>query len=712
VPAPPSPPGEEWGARAHTARPAGPGEIERNGTGSKINAPLEELPLTISVVDRRTLDERGSVDLQQALSVVPGVVPLWTYGGFQYITSRGFQAMTLFDGRRDSRAAMAGSAPQVGIYDLERIEVLRGPSSVLYGYGAVGGVVNLVRRRPSLRQASELELGLGLPNQRRVHAGAQGALGSLLSYRVDLGHVAHQDFRDARTIRDQATTALRFTPTRNNAFNLRLAYARDRYDTDVGIPTVESSKRPGQWVLPPHVDRSNRYSGRHDHLAYERIELSLDYRYEISRSTYVEARTSAARDHYDYLAAESLTYLKPTGEQRAQVAREYLYFARGWRPLFASVELHSELTTGPVRHQLVTGYTLDHFSGKSDRSDLGGAQPAPVDYANPVDRSARPPVALTAYDHYRHVVHSLYGFDHIHLLPELILTGGGRLDFLRSRTRREFLDGVTREEVPDPSTGELRKPNRVRDFNSTGQAGLVYTLIAPLTVYASYANAYRPLFVSPSASSVTRYEPELSQQFEGGLRVRVERSAHAFDVDAAGYLIRKKNLLVPRGVDDFNQAGLAQSRGLDLSLSYRAPRFVQLDAGYALIDAQYLKYVGPSALSGENISYKGNVLQYAPRHSGTAWLRFLPVTELQLAVGTRVMGEQWADDENRLRMPRYALLDASLMFGNERARFVISATNLLDTHGYYSSAINEGSLNPQVTPGPGRELLGTLRLTL
>lgn len=652
------------------------------------------------------------MDLQQALSVVPGVMPLWTYGGFQYITSRGFQAVTMFDGRRDSRAVLAGSAPQVGIYDLDRIEVLRGPSSVLYGYGAVGGVVNLVRRRPSRTASTELEVGLGAPKQLRAHAGAQGPLGSMLSYRVDLGHVSHEDFRGAETNRNQVTSTLRFTPTRKNAFNLRFAYALDRYNTDVGIPTIEDPNKPGRWVLPPHVNRANRYSGQHDHLGYQRVELSGDYRYDLSDNVYFEARASIARDHYDYLAAESLSYVAPAAGASAQVTREYLYFARGWRPLFVSTELHADVFTGPLRHQFVAGYSLDHFSGKSDRSDLGGAEPAPIDYANPVDRSRRVPYPQTANDHYRHVVNALYGFDHIHLLEDLILTGGGRLDFLSSETRREFLDVATGEEIPDPNTGEVRDPNRVSDFNATGQVGLVFTPWSPLTTYVSYANAYRPLFVSPSASAVTRYEPEQSQQFEGGLRIRVERSSNVLSVDAAGYLIRKKNLLVPRGVDDFNQAGLAQSRGADLAVSYRAPRFVQLDAGYAFIDAEYKKYVGPSAVTGENISYAGNALQYAPRHSATAWLRILPIRELQAGVGTRVMGTQWVDDENRLRMPRYALLDASLTFGTERVNFVVSATNLLDTHGYFSSAINEGSLNPQVTPGPGREFLGTLRLTL
>jgi hypothetical protein len=96
-------PSSEFGASARIQRPAGPGEFELGGTGSKMNVPLREIPATVNVIDQATLRERGIVDHVKALELLPGVVPQWTYGGFQYNQIRGFQALTLFDGRRDSR---------------------------------------------------------------------------------------------------------------------------------------------------------------------------------------------------------------------------------------------------------------------------------------------------------------------------------------------------------------------------------------------------------------------------------------------------------------------------------------------------------------------------------------------------------------------------------------------------------------------------------
>ncbi|MET0284535.1 MAG: TonB-dependent receptor plug domain-containing protein, partial [Polyangiales bacterium] len=184
-------------------RPAGPGEFEIGGTASKMNVPLREVAATVNVIDQATLRERGIVDHVQALELLPGVVPQWTYGGFQYNQMRGFQALTLFDGRRDSRMTKGinGSAPMTGLFDVDRIEVLRGPSAVLYGFGAVGGVINTIRKRASRTPQYELEGGLGSPYAWLAHASAQGPILDKLAYRVDIGHVTRRDFRGIETQR-------------------------------------------------------------------------------------------------------------------------------------------------------------------------------------------------------------------------------------------------------------------------------------------------------------------------------------------------------------------------------------------------------------------------------------------------------------------------------------------------------------------------------
>ncbi|MET0282863.1 MAG: TonB-dependent siderophore receptor [Polyangiales bacterium] len=698
---------DDFGASARIQRPAGPGEFEPGGTGSKVNAPLRELPYTVNVIDQQTLRERGVVDQQQALELLPGVVPMFTYGGFQAITMRGFQAMNLYDGRRDMRAIHSSSAPVMGLFDVDRIELLRGPNAVLYGYGAVGGVVNQIRKRASRTPLYELEGGLGNPSSWLAHAGAQGPIMSKAAYRVDVGTVTRRDFRGAQTQRNQVTSTILYKPSSRDTINLRFSAAVDRYTTDVGIPTTQALNNPNRLVLPYGTRYSNRYSSQQDHFDYTRLEAALDYRHDFSQAVYGEIRAWIVKDHYEYLAAETLNYLAPMGTDRAQVGREYLYFARNWRPLQVSADLHADVKTGPIKHQLVGGYQLESFTGVSDRSNLDGAELQNVDFNYPVDQSAPVAASLTGKDHYRFATHSLYGYDHIKLLDSLILTGGVRFDALKSRTRRELLnrDGA---QIVDPNTGMFRRPNLKDDFQATGSVGLVYTPIDLITTYVSYANGFRPQF--PSASQTTAiidYKPERSQQVEGGLRVRVEQKRQVLEVDAGAYLIRKRNLLIPINNDTIDTAGMARSRGLDLSVRYALP-YVQLMGAYSLIDAEYRNYIGSDPISGDDVSFKGKQLVLAPRHSGNAWARFSFGKHVSFGFGTRARGRTYADTANRLALPSYALLDASLTVGNERASFTLRANNLLNRVDYFSSVINES----QVTPGPGREVLGTLRMSL
>ncbi|HEX4354384.1 MAG TPA: TonB-dependent receptor, partial [Polyangiales bacterium] len=496
----------EYGASAHAHRP-GPGGYETYGTGSRFNVPLEEIPATVNVIDQQMLQEHGALSVDQALFLEPGVTPIWEYGGFLHLSMRGFQALTLYDGVRDSRALLADSAPQTGILDLDRLEVLRGPASVLYGYGSVGGVVNLIHKSPSRDPHYELELGMGLPNQHIVHGGAQGPLGDLFSYRVDVGQVVHTDFRGASTERNQATASLRFTPDRRDTFELRGSISRDHYNTDVGIPTVEDPDHPGRYIVPSNVSLSNRYNTANDHIDYQRIDLAASYRHDISDVTYLQARLNFVDDHYAYSAAESLDYVAPMDMTPAQVDRGYLSFARGWTPLTGQLELHSEAHTGPLLHKLAVGYELDSFRGATDNQIENGEMPNTVDYYHPVDLAPKISQSNSSINHYRHITNSFYGFDHIHILDNLIVTGGLRGDLVNSRVRKEYVDPELGTDIADPNTGAFRAPLRNHLASLTGQGGIVFTPWSPLTAYVSYASSFTPIFISPSDKEPTNYSP-------------------------------------------------------------------------------------------------------------------------------------------------------------------------------------------------------------
>ena len=699
----------EYGARANVERP-GASETPRYGTASRQGVPLEELPASVSTIEAETLRVRGVNNLDESLSLLPGITPTWQYGGFLHIDMRGLQAVTLFDGYRDNRAVFADSAPQQGVFDLDRIEVLRGPASVLYGYGAVGGVVNQIRKQASRKASYEIDFGLGLPNQQIVHAGAQGPIGEHLSCRIDLGHIQRTDYRGASTERNLVSGVLRYTPTFRHTFDLRFSYALDFYNTDVGIPTVERS--PGRWGLPRGARRENRYSTHNDHLDYKRFDVSLDYRYDIADNTYLRAHAGIAQDDYEYLAAESLTYVAAADMMPASVDREYLPFSRAWRPIAGQLVLHTEQDTGPLNHKLVFGYEINHFWGRTENADTGNVLPGSVDFVYPIDMADTVAFQTTSVNNYRHVTHSIYAFDHIKLVESLIVTGGLRFDTVRSRVGRDNVDRFSGAVIDEPEVGGRRPVLTSHREALTGQAGIVYSPVTPLAAYVGYTSSFKPIFIRPGESSANDWEPERGNMVEGGLRGRVEGDGHKLDFDAAVYWIEKRNELVSLGPDEFTQAGKLRSQGFDFAVTYHAPRLLDVTAGYALNDPTYRKFNQPDPVSGDDKSLRGKQLPFAPRHSATAWVGLRFTEQIGIGFGGRFMAKQYADPENRVPMPDYALVDTSAWWKTERASVIFSVRNVFDERGYYSSSINQWAPNPQVTPGPSREVLCTLRLTL
>lgn len=172
----------------------------RPSTGSKLREERRDVPATVDGMDAQTLRERGSVDLPSALANVPGMNAVLTYGGFNGIQIRGFSDYVLLRDRvRDDCSTVASSAPWTNLADVERIEVLKGLASVLYGFGGIGGVVNLMRKQPTETFTYEAFRDHGRPG---IHAarqpGDRRSVGdTAVLYRLDVGLTHDTDFRRA-----------------------------------------------------------------------------------------------------------------------------------------------------------------------------------------------------------------------------------------------------------------------------------------------------------------------------------------------------------------------------------------------------------------------------------------------------------------------------------------------------------------------------------
>jgi iron complex outermembrane receptor protein len=660
--------------------PLEPGEIPREGTGSKVPVPPVEIPQSIQVIDSETLNERGVADLNGALQLVPGITPLWTYGGFQAISARGFSdVLVLRNGLRDDRSSLFESAPFSGLWNLERIEVLQGPASVLYGYGSLGGVVNLILKRPSLEPGYSFDISAGNPDQRRLVVSATGPLGSdKLLYRLDAGTIYRKDERGATTWRNGVTGTLEYAPHLGHFLALQIEFDRDRYNTDTGLPTVDG-------LVPDTIGLHHRFNSPQDGESYWHLGLRLDYRWQVRRNLVLSERMTHEQDHYTYFSTEELS----VSVDRLNVDRGYFYLQRNYYPLFNQLEAQTHFKL-LVPMQVAGGYEFSGLWSNHPRSSVVGTPVAsiPIGLQNEPDPQPAAPLPISARDTLNQFDNAIYLHDHVTLPHGLRLVLGGRLDVWQRYKRRDQLD---------PESGAVTMRGADGNFTATAftyRVGLVYTPRPWTGTYISYATAFTPtaqLNADGSALLPTSgWQTEVGEHIDLGRRVRA---------NAAYYYIEKHNVVIDEGMGNFSQAGLQRSQGIELSMQGRLTRWFALQAGYAWTDATFVHFTE----NGANLA--GKRPQLVSPHTASLWATFLPISWLRLSVGGRVMARMWADDANTVNMPSFATLDASAEYRHGHLIASLLGTNLNGVLRYYTSSIN----GTQLTPGPGREFLARLR---
>lgn len=672
------------------------------GTGSRARIPYEELPATINQIDISEAQRMGAFDLRTALYQAPGVSPTWRYGGFLQVRSRGFRSIILHDGRRDDRSTIVNSHPQGGLWDLERIEVLKGPAATLYGYGSVGGVVNLVRKRPEREARYEADVAGGTPGQFQAHLGATGRVLDRydLLYRVDGGYTYHSDFRGHDSERGQASVSLAFDASSDHHFLLRSALYLDSYNTDSGIPTIDVGN--GRLELPSGATLSNRYNSDQDRLDYFRWEIELGYEWEVSENVRIRNRASFAIDEYEYGSTEGLS-LAGEGDSRVVNRDFFFYFYHHWYPIANQLEVHWEEETGPFLHRLLVGYDVTAMvDNHSDRDNtVFDAMLPPADFDNPMTDIETIDIGRDNAFISSLFAHGPFAQYHLSTPGDFHLLLGARVDHVLFTSRREFYDRETGV-VTDRGETDDREESAF-----TYKVGLVNRSIPQTDLYVSWATAFRPnVRLGQSRTSedeFQRIEPERGRQIEGGVRFHITTLS---SLGVSGYWIEKNNVTFSREQDILDTAGEVRSRGLESSLNIEES-FGDFDVGfdvtYAYTDAFFETFFDSD---GRDLS--GNRPTFVADHTGTLWVSGSFARTVGLGFGGRHFGTQYANNTNTLELSPYTLLSAAVWYRPVQTLEVsVTGTNLTNQTEYFISSINDN-----LTPGRGLELLGKLSVRL
>ena len=655
---------------------------EPQSTGSRLNLTTLETPASVEVLTGDVIRARGDLTIVDAVTRATGISSVANPGnGGTGLAARGFSGqgsvMILYDGVRLYPGAGTVTFP-TDPWTVDRIEVLRGPASVLYGQGAIGGAVNVISRKPnSERTVVDAEAGYGSQDSWRIGAGIGGPASDTLSYRVDVSRTQSDGWVDRGGSKGLAISgSLRFAPAENFALTLSDDYSDQKPSRYFGTPLIDGriddrNKRLNYNVSDAVIHyEDNRTTLKAEWGITEGIDLtSTAYRLTTDRrwrnlESYFWNGTTGQIDRTDYLGID---------HDQTQIGNQTSVVVS--RPI------------GGLKNDLVIGFDINRIKFKHSNDFYPGAAAiadSPVDpfIFTPGLFDTTVPI-LPAY-RTRTRQYSLFAEDRLALTDQLSLVAG--INFEHANVKRFTI--ATNGSETQPLDKTLR--------NTTWRVGAVYQPVPTLSLYAQYATAVDPL------GSLVTFSPSQSQ-FKNTTGDQVEAGVKASFLDGRGsftfaaYRIVKKNLLVrdPNNLTSTTplQVGQRSAKGLEASLTIDLAQGFGIEANGSVLKAKFDDFnaVGTAAdgVTPVLISYNGNTPPNIPETTANLWLRYDATKRLQARAGLRYVGHSFSDNANVFRVPGYAVVDAGVSYAlTDNVALSVRAYNLFDK-GYAVTTYND-----------------------
>ncbi|QPO19040.1 TonB-dependent receptor [Pseudomonas sp. Y39-6] len=629
---------------------------------------LLETPQTVNVVPAQVLRDQQPRNLDDVLANISGITQANTLGSTQdAVMLRGFGDNRNGSIMQDGMPVVQGRALNA---TAERVEVLKGPSSLLYGIQDPGGVVNIVSKKPQLLQSTSLTVrGSTFGNGKNGSGGNLDTTGPIgdsgLAYRLIVDHEDEDYWRNYGTHRESliAPSLAWYGDTTQVVF----AYEHREFLSpfDRGTAIDPKTNHPLDIPATRRLDEPfNNMEGRSDLYRLEADhDLNDDWKahvgYSWNRETYDASQVRVASVNADGTLTRSMD-----GTRGALTTDR-----------FATASLEGKVKLGGMQHDLVFG--LDDEYRKIYRAELiRQAQRSAFSYVNPVYGNDVQGTTVSAKDSAQTDLlrsDSLFFQDAIHLTDQWILVGGARY---------QMYDQYAGKGVPFKANTDGNGQKWVP------RAGLVYRYTDELSFYGSYTESFKPnsTIAALNDGSVLQgdLQPEQSKAWELGTKLdipgRITASAALFD-------ITKRNVLVSvgSGVDTvYSVAGEVRSRGLELDASGQLSERWSLIGSYAYTDAEVTK---DPALQGKR-------LQNVAKHTGSLSAVYdvgslIGGDDLRVGAGARYVGQREGDANNSFNLPGYTVADVFASYNTkidgQKVKFQLNVKNLFD-RTYYTSA--------------------------
>ncbi len=625
-------------------------------TGSRLGLSIMETPASVSVVNGDTIRLRGDELVIDAVTRAPGITSSGSPGnGGTSLVMRGFSGqgsvLQLFNGVRLFPVAGTITFPS-DPWNIERIEVLSGPASVLYGQGALGGAVNVIPKAPNeQRYEAQAELGYGSQNSWRLAGGVGGPLGGGFSFRADAVYRQSDGYVDRGDSDNLALSgALRFAPSDDFSLTLRNDYGEFHPSKYFGTPLIDSK-------LDTSI-RERNYNGGDAQMRYRdnRLGLTLDWTvsdtvtinntayYLISKRKWKNVETYCWIDD-DGDCPNEIGYGTPGNIYRTDnygiVHDQEQYGNQG------SVKLSTPIGGG-AKNDLLVGIDVsrvDLVYGHNFGSDFqeDEVDPRNFDPGVVLDTQGIAPRYRTRTDTF-----SVYAEDRLALSEQFSLVAGVRYERNKvGRWNYVYTGGSITGETPALNGGN--SAYKTLD-HTTWRVGAVYEVNPNLTLYGQYATAVDPL------GTLTTYSGAESQfqltnadgyQYEAGIKSLFLDGRGAFTF--AAYRLVKKNLFTQtRTNGEIEQVGQRSSQGIEASLTMQLPGGFSIDANGTLLDAN---------IDDTDLTPAG-----VPEQAANLEVRWSGIERFQVRANLRYVGRRFTDSAETFRVPAYAVVDAGFTY--------------------------------------------------
>jgi catecholate siderophore receptor len=665
-----------------------------SSSATKTAAPLRDIPQSVNVVPQQLIRDQGARSMEDALRNVPGVALSHGDGQRDQVFIRGFTAISdqFLDGVRDDALYFRD------LSNIERVEVLKGPSAVLYGRGSSGGLINRITKKPRFGQTfGEATLILGSDKLRRVEGDVNTTLGQSAAFRLNVAREDSGSYRDQQFL-DRYSFAPSLAMKLGGQTDLLLQYtkARDQRITDFGIPALNG--RPVDVPVSTYYGSGDARRDDTTTTMVDSFTATLDHRFNDAFSVRNVSRyTKYELDRFNTLPSGTTDPVALTvGRTRGFILRD----ESGW---FNQTDFTYRNTLAGLKQQWLFGAEV----GKQQRRALSVSSPVGIDRVSIFNPGRVPapaiPAASFAADsaipsHTTQDVLGVYLQDQISLGKNWKALLGVRYDQFKQSTSFE------RKLAPLERTDRSFSP----------RAGLVWQPSDTQSYYLSYSRSFQPSAEAFAlAANNVGNEPEVTRNIEIGSKLDLLDGA--LNVTAALFNLERSNI---KNADPNNpgrqiNVGKQRTNGLELSATGRLPGRWDVSAGYAFLDGKMVESLARTAslqLPVASVPALGKVPPLTPRHSAFLWamkdLGHVLGGGLSVGGGLTYVGERYTSLTNLVTLPSYVTADLAGVYKTGRYEVGVNLKNVTDRKYYVSS---HGSNDNLILPGAPRQVQVTLR---